>query len=417
MAGENTVTTMEKALTKLFSGDATKIEINKNNPFWERLQKVGEFEGKTLDHSVPLAYGQGLGVTVADAVDQRSADEYEQFIVPRRVVYGVGSVSGELIRATKTKRGTTIGAALQTSRDNNLENLRLMLRHAMWDNGGGSLGRVKTGSISGSTLQLQKVDDTLWFGRGQKVVFSADDGTTGSAKTTVFTVSNVNRETGVITFTGSVAGGGGNDPANGDHIFRKGTFGKVLHGIPAWIPRSATGLSTPFLGVDRSQDPQYLAGLRHESAKGSSVMECLMFALQRCFRAGIEPDVIMLNPFDWMTLPMVNQGQVQYSGGGQDLTIGFGKNVKIGGPFGMVDVLPDPGVQQGDGWLLTTDSWKLSFAGDMFPELLKDDGQIILREPNDDAYTWRYGAFGNIVCKAPRKNMYCALPATTEPHP
>lgn len=420
MAGENTVTSMEKALVKLYSSDATKLEINKNNPVWSRLRKLGDFEGSSYEHTVPLSYGQGIGVTVSDAIDQRSADEYERFSISRRKVYGVGTVSGELIRATKSKRGTVIGQALQTARDNNLENLKLFLRHSLWNNGGGALGRVKSGTISGSTLQLTNPDDTLWLGRGMKVIFSAGDGTSGSAKTTVFTISSINRETGVITFTGSVAGGGANDPANNDYMFRKGTFGQVLHGIPAWIPRTNTGLSTSFLGVNRSQDENYLAGLRHSTPTGASVMECLMLALQRCFRASIEPDLIALNPYDWMTLPMVNQPQVQYNrsgSGGQDLTIGFGQNVKIGAPYGMVEILPDPGVAQGDGWILTMDSWELHYAGDMFPELLKDDGVIVLREPTDDAYTWRYGAMGDIVCKAPRKNMYCALPAVTQPHP
>lgn len=419
MAG-NTTTTMEKALNKLYSADQTKLELNKNNPVWEKMKKVGDFEGSTLEHTVPLAYGQGIGPTVSDANDARTADEYERFSVSRRTVYGIGTVSGELIRATKSKRGTVIGQALQTSRDNNMENLKLFMRHSLWNNGGGALGRVKSGSISGSTLQLTSVDDTLWFYRGMKIVFSSGDGTSGSVKATAFTVSSVDRETGVITFTGSVAGGGGDDPANNDYAFRKGTFNKSFHGIPAWVPRTKTLAATTFLGVDRSQDVELLAGLRHETAKGSTVMECLMLALQRCFRSRIEPDIIALNPYDWMTLPMVNQAQVQYvrsGSGSQDLTIGFGKNVKIDGPFGPVGVVPDPGVAQGDAWILSSDTWEVHYAGDSFPELLKDDGVIVLREPDEDAYSWRYGAMGDIVCKAPRKNMYCALPAVTQPHP
>lgn len=420
MAGENTVTTMEKALVKLYSADKTKLEIDAHNLVWQKIRKIGDFEGSSLDHTVPLSYGQGIGVTVADANDQRGADEYERFSVSRRSVYGIGTVSGELIRTTKTNRGTVIGQALQEARDNNLENLKLYLRHGLWNNGGGALARVKSGSISGSTLTLTNVDDTIWFGRGMKVQFSTDDGTSGSVKTTIFTVSKVNRETGVITFTGSVAGGGANDPANDDYVFRKGTFGKTLHGIPAWIPRTSALAATTFLGVDRSQDEQYLAGLRHESVKGASVQECIFLALQRCYRAGISPRLIPLNPYDWMTLPMVNQQQVQYvrnGSGGQDLVIGFGENVKVHGPYGPVEVVPDPGVQQGDGWLLTPESWELHYAGSAFPELLKDDGVMILREPNDDAYSWRYGALGNLVCKAPRKNMYFKLPDVTEPHP
>lgn len=413
MAGENTITTLEKALTKLFSADQTKLELNKNNPTWEKLAKVADFEGNSIEHTVNLSFGQGIGVTIAEANDQRSADEYERFSVPRRVLYGVGSVSGEAIRATKTNKGRVLGAALQDARDNNLENLKLEIRHDLWSNGGGARGKVE--SISGSTITLTSVDDTQWLGRGMKIVFDDTDGTSGAAKTTVFTIDNVNTETGVVTFTDAVDGGGGNDPAVSDYLFRKGSFGKAFHGIPAWIPKTEALAATTFLGVDRSKDKRLLAGMRIVTVVGSTVQESCLNALERAFRGQVEPDVIVLNPYDWMSLPQVGQQQVQYTrgpGGSREpeLVIGFGRRVTINGPYGPVEVSCDPGVDQGDGWLLTNNSWKLRFAGDQFPEILDDDGNKITREANDDAYSWRYGAYGNIVCTAPRKNLYFKVP-------
>lgn len=414
MAGENTTTTYANALKKLYSAKLVEIGLFKNNPTFAKVRKVGDFEGSTFDHTVNLSYGQGVGVTISDAVDARSADNYERFSVPRKLIFGLGSISGELIRAAKTNRGTVAVNALMRARDNNLLSVKRWFQHALWSNGVGALGRSSNPFPAANQIQLSDPNKIVWFEIGMKVAFSIDDTGVAGVKAQVsdLVVTKVNRDEGIITFNQNMAVAVPT-VANTDFIYRKGTYNKLWLGVESWIPKTEALAATSFLGVDRSQDPTRLAGLRFESAPGATIYECITKSLARCYREGIEPSYVALHPDDWQALAVSAQGQVQYtrpSGSAQDLALGFGETVRIYGSGLQVECVSDPGVTKGDAWLLSPDTWEYHYAGGSMPELLQDDGVIILREPNDDLYTWRVGAYGNLVCTNPQANMYCKLP-------
>ena len=121
-----------------------------------------------------------------------------------------------------------------------------------------------------------------------------------------------------------------------------------------------------------------------------------------------------MHPDDLQAMVLTEQGQVQYtrSAAAGKLEVGFnGESIRVVSPTGLaVDVYPDAGVKKGECWLLTGSSWEYHYAGGGFPELLQDDGVPMLRESDDDTYTWRLGAIGNLVCTAPSENMYVKLP-------
>lgn len=413
MAGENTTTTYANALKKLYSVKLVDIGLIKNNPSFQRIRKVGDFEGSTFDHTVNLSYGQGVGVTIANAIDARTEDNYERFVVPRKLVFGIGSISGELIRATKTNRGTVAVNALQRSRDNNLRSVKRWFQHALWSNGVGALGQ---GASFPAVNQIQLADPNkvVWFEIGMKVALSIDNTGVAGVKAQVsdLIVTKVDRDQGIVTFNQSVVVAIPTGLAT-DYIYRKNTYNLIWLGVESWVPKTNALAATTFLGVDRSKDVSRLAGLRFETAQGATIYECITKGLARCYREGIEPTYCPLHPDDWQSLAIAAQGQVQYTRPGssaQDLTLGFGETIKIHGSGLAVECAADPGVTKGDAWLLTPESWEYHYAGGAMPELLQDDGSIILREPNDDLYSWRVGAYGNLICTDPQQNMYVKLP-------
>jgi len=414
IAGSNSMSTFANVLKKLYAPSVTEAKVYQNNPTFAKIKKIGDWEGDgTYNVPIEYNYGQGVGPTIASAKSNRTADSFERFAVPQRDIYGIGSIDGKLIRNAKSSKGSQAGAALQRARDNNLKTLRRYLQHSLFSNGGGSLAQV--GSIpSATTIQLLEPNDVVWFEKGMVIEFSTADGTSGAVKTNSFTVASVNRDTGVITFTANVNGGGGNDPAVNDHMFRFGSFGQVPDGIPVYVPKTAAEAATTKYGVVRANDVTRLAGLRHVTAQGATVKECLLLALARCAREGISPDSCPMHPDDLQAMVLTEQGQVQYtrSAAAGKLEVGFnGESIRVVSPTGLaVDVYPDAGVKKGECWLLTGSSWEYHYAGGGFPELLQDDGVPMLRESDDDTYTWRLGAIGNLVCTAPSENMYVKLP-------
>lgn len=414
IAGENSMTTFANVLKKLYLDKVVEAQTYERNPTYARVKKVGDWEGDgTLNVAIEYGYGQGVGPTIAIAKANRTADVFERFAVPQKDIYAIGSISGKLIRNAKSMRGSQAGAALQRSRNNNTKTWRRYVQHSLFGNGGGALGQV--GSIpSATTIQLLQPADVVWFERGMVLEFSIADGTGGAVKANSFTISGVNRDDGILTFTANVNGGGGNDPAVSDYMFRYGTFGLVPDGIPVYVPKTAALAASTKYGVARANDPTRLGGLRHETAQGATVKECLTLALARCNRENISPDACPMHPDDLQQLVLTEMSAVQYSrtAGASKLEVGFsGDTVKMVSSGITIEIYPDAGVKKGECWLLTMSTWEYHYAGNGMPELLQDDGVVMLRETDDDSYTWRLGFIGNLCCTAPGENMYVKLPS------
>lgn len=416
VSGSNSISTYANALKKLYAPTVVSAKIYEKNPTFQRIRKIGDFEGSSYENAVAVSVGQGVGPTIATAKANRSEDTLERFSVPRRLVYGVGSIDGELIRATKTSRGAQAVNALQRARDNNLKAVRRYLQHSLWSNGGGALGKIAAGGISGAVITLDDPNSVVWFERKMILQLSADDGPAAAGvEAGTVTVQSVDRDTGKITCTGNVTAGIATAAA-GQFIFRNGTYNAVFDGIPKWIPKTSALAATALYGVTRANDVSRLSGLRFEAAQGANIIEAILLALARCAREGIEPTICPMHPDDLMALVMSGQDKVMYSRGGVagKLEVGFGgESIRVVSPTGLaVEVYPDAGVTKGDGWLLTADSWEYHYAGGALPELLQDDGVPMLRESDDDTYTWRVGGYGNLMCVSPQDNMYFKLPAS-----
>ena len=415
VAGANSMTTYANALKKLYRPEVTNAKIYENNPTYAKIRKIGDWEGDgTYNVAIAVSYGQGVAPTIADAKTNRSSDTFERFAVPQVDAYGIGSIDGKLIRNAKSAKGSQAPNALMRARDNTTKVFRRYFQHSLFNNGGGALGLIAAGGISGAVITLADPNSVVWFERGMVLQLSADDGTGGGGvRAGTVTILSVNRDAGTITCTANVTAGIAAAVA-GDYIFRNGTYNNVFDGIPVYVPKTAALAATSLYGVTRSADVTRLAGLRHETAQGATIKECLLLALARCAREGISPESCPMHPDDLQALVLSEHNQVQYtrSGSAGKLEVGFnGESIKLVSPTGLaIEIYPDAGVTKGECWLLTLSTWEYHYAGGGFPELLQDDGVPMLRESDDDTYTWRLGAIGNLVCVSPQDNMFVKLP-------
>jgi hypothetical protein len=401
-------------LETLYPQDAVEEIICKANPTFGMIKKVDDFEGDgTINFSVQYGTQQGVSGSLSNASTNKSANLYERFVVTRGKLYGLGTISGELIRASKSNKASLV-RSLDGEMKGLLNQFNRYLSLLTFSNGGGALGRI--GSISGDVITLATTSDVVWFEKNQTLKVSSADGTSGSMRAGSAVVTAVNRRTGEIT-TDGLAGITGETA--GDYIFQNGLSGvdvTLPTGLSGWIPL-ADPSATSFFGVDRSVDTARLGGLRYLAGAGGPIEETLQAAMAYFYQESAKPDTAIFNPIDMQNLLISLGSKVRLESASRSAydmpTVGY-KGVKIASPFGEVECFSDPGCQKGRAYFLTLDDWEWHTMG-AFPGFLKEDGTVILRDASADTYSFRLGAFGNLVCTAPGRSGVVQLLPETEP--
>ena len=83
-------------------------------------------------------------------------------------------------------------------------------------------------------------------------------------------------------------------------------------------------------------------------------------------------------------------------------------SLQVASPTGMLDVYADHNCPQDVAYLLQLDTWALKSLGNA-PRLLDFDGLKGIRQANEDGVEYRWGYYGNLLCKAPGYNCRLAF--------
>ena len=138
------------------------------------------------------------------------------------------------------------------------------------------------------------------------------------------------------------------------------------------------------------------------------IEEALIEGLSLAARNGGTPSHVMMHYKNYSQLEKALGSKVQYDKvSASDASVGF-SSLKVHGPAGTVDVIPDVNCQPDVAWGLQLDTWSLNTLG-AAPQILDLDGNNMLRETGADAYEVRCGFYGNVACSAPGWNVRIAL--------
>jgi hypothetical protein len=201
--------------------------------------------------------------------------------------------------------------------------------------------------------------------------------------------------------------------AASDYIFHDGDFGNAIRGLASWIPATAPTNGDNFFGLDRSQDPTRLAGVRVDGS-GLTIEEAIQKFLQVAYRNGGKIDHMFLNDARFLELDLSLGTRRQYVDVKTDVGVGF-TGVRIAGPGGTVAVFADPNAStfhttgQSLAYGLEMKDWALRGPG-KFPFIDATDGNRILREDSADAYEGRVISYFQMQCKAPGHSGVLYLP-------
>lgn len=309
--------------------------------------------------------------------------------------YALASITNETLEASKGNANAFMEAATSEI-DGAIMSAARSLAISLYRSKSGSTGQV--GSFTVSTITLLDPETVTNYEVDQKIVASATDGG-GTVRAGVATLTAVDRDSGVLTYSGTITG-----LANNDYLFMEGDYDSKISGLLSWLP-STSPTNTPFFSVDRSTDPTRLAGIRFD---GSSmpIEEALISAASRVAREGGSPDVVFMSYSKYAELEKALSAKVviQIDVNPQ---IGF-RAMQINGPKGPLKIVADQNCPSDRAFMLQMDAWKLYSLGKA-PKILDSDGLKMLRESSADAVEVRVGYYAQLGCVAPGWNANIRL--------
>jgi len=400
------LTSFDAALKQHYTSDMVKRMTYQDNPFHALVPKMTMFGGKNLP--IPIIYGnpQGRSATFSTAQTNKVAGKYTDFVLTRAKDYGLCSIDGETIDASKGDKNAFM-EAMATEIDGTFESVTRSLATAEYRNGSGAIGQI--GSASTVYITLADTEEITNFEVGMVLVASTAAGG-GSVKQTASvdnsaTVVAVDRDNGILTMSVAYDSFGSNDWAANDYLFVQGDYDAKVKGLDAWIPATMPTSGDSFFGVDRSSDTR-LAGLRKDISS-MPLEEGLIDGAKRVQREGGNPTHCFMSYNRYGVLEKSLGSKVQYVDLMSDVGIGF-RGIKLNTSKGAVTVIADQNCPDTVAWMLQLNVWKLYSLGEA-PKMLMHDGNRVLRESSEDGVEVRTGYYAQLGCRAPGWNIRLKL--------
>jgi len=392
-------TAFAAALKQLYKEPTIENLVYKSNPALGLIKKSEDFYGEVEKYPVLYSNPQGASSSFSSALANKQASSLQAFLLQRVSDYATANIAGETIEASRNNAGAFM-SALKTEMDGAFQIFGLRNASALYRSGTGTIGQISAGSNVGTaTITLANPADVVNFFVNQTLQASATDGGTPLAGTVIIT--NVNRATGELTASGNWSAGIGTIAA-GNFLLTNGDSNLKMAGFSGWIPFSSSVSSTPFFGVDRSVDKQFLAGV-FTDATGAPIEEALIQSATEVSVNGGNPDIVLMNPLRYADLIKSMGAKVQYNKVSDPKGYFSYSSVKMHGPNGEINVVPDRNCQVDRAYMMTWDTWSMRSLNKM-PHILGLDGLDFLRQGTADGYEIRVGGYFQLKCVAPGHN-------------
>lgn len=308
MATPNTLAAILKAAQDEMEISPDEALARTSN-FMTSMKHIKDFQTKTIDWSVAHA-GLGGGshdATTAEANDVNVAAAL--FSISPRHDYSKRTLDGQLVR--QTLRGGVNDQFFNYVQGEIKLAQGVVNQNIARGSFGSSTGRRGVrGSVSSAVLTLSPIEDALNFAIGDKVVAAQTDGGTLRDSGDFVTLIGVNTATGELTADANWSNIA--SMADGDSLYRKGDINLSYKGLGTSCPATAPsgGDAVYGAGVDRSVNPEMLAGIRL-SFTGASPETVLIRAMAYCKRRPGNPFAkckIIASLEDVATLAVAKEG-------------------------------------------------------------------------------------------------------------
>jgi hypothetical protein len=365
-----------------------------------------KFGGEGKHYTVSTAPTSGGSADYQKAYSNQGGSKSERFFLQHRTEYQVARIKGSTI-AKSMGDLNAIKSAVTEEFDKANYAFGRALAQRVWSNGGGSLGRISSGtSLSGSVITLATITDAVRFEQGAYIQLASDDGT-GTSPSGVRgngqmrQILKIKPSTGELTLDAAINTISGATAL--DYIFRAGDYGICMTGIPGWAPYTSPTGSDSYFGVNRSNHEFRLSGYR-KVGNGGSKEATLLDACAEGQTHGAYGTKCALNPIDFTSIVKEVGSDRMVDIETKVPNLGF-RGLELETAIGTIQIMSEVDVPKGFFWIVDPDQYELATAGDC-PRLLDFDGLgKMVRVQGEDSYQIDMGAYGNIGCKDPSNSI------------
>ena len=216
-----TISNADKAL-KTYYLDVVADQLNtKVNPFLAMIkQSTDDVWGKEVKKLAICGVNGGIGAGTEDGnLPESAGNDYEQFTVSLKNLYGTIEISDKAVRASENNTGAFV-SLLNAEMEGLLKSSTFNFGRMLFGDGTGALAKIT--EVNGNTVKVDTVKNVI-EGMVCDVLTTA-----GEVEVSTKRIVAVDRKNKAITFSGSMAGA-----SAGMIITVQGSFGNEITGLKA----------------------------------------------------------------------------------------------------------------------------------------------------------------------------------------
>ncbi len=373
-----TLTSADNALKTLYLGVVAEQLNTAVNPLLARFEQTSsDVWGKEIRKLAPFGINGGIGAgTEEGELPAPAGNNYAQFVLTLKNLYGTIEISDKAIRASADSSGAFVNL-LQAEMEGLIRASKFNFGRMLYGDGSGTLCKVT--AASGNVLTVDSVSN-LMEGMVVDVLGSAGKTPVVSARR----ILDVDRDEGKVTLNGSALTG---TVSAGDFLTVQGSYNKELTGLGAIFGDTET-----LYGLERASH-KWLTPYKKTSATLNDVtIQRAIDALEET--AGSVADFIVCSGGvkrayqDYLVTNRTNIDVMNLQGGYKAIS------------YNGIPVVSDRFVPKGTMYILNTSDFHLHQLCD-WRWLEGDDGRIIRQTPNKPVYTATLVKYADLICDRP----------------
>ena len=372
-----TLSSADNALKTLYLGVVADQLNTAVNPLLARFQQTtSDVWGKEIRKLAPFGINGGIGAgTEEGSLPTAAGNNYAQFVLTLKNLYGTIEISDKAIRASENNNGAFVNL-LEAEMEGLIKASKFNFGRMLFGDGSGKLCTVT--AVSGSTLTVDDVSKVI---EGMMVDVMA---AAGSPLVTSRRILDVDRANKTITITGNL---NSNTVMANDFITVQGSYNREITGLGAIF-----GDSEKLYGLSRASN-KWLTPYKTTAANLTDVtIQKAIDTLEEV--AGSVADFIVCSGGvkrayqDYLITNRTNIDVMNLQGGYKAIS------------YNGIPVVSDRFAPAGTMYILNSGDFKLHQLCD-WRWLEGDDGRIIRQAANKPVYTATLVKYADLICDRP----------------
>ncbi len=374
-----TLTSAENALKTLYLGVVADQLNTGVNPLLAKFkQTTSDVWGKEIRKLAPFGINGGIGAgTEEGELPEPAQNNYAQFVLTLKNLYGTIEISDKAIRASQNNSGAFVNL-LNAEMEGLVKASKYNFGRMLFGDGSGIL--CKAVSQTGNVIKTDNVKNVI-EGMVIDVIAAVGKNAVVSGRRIV----SLDRAASTITLSGSAIAAAA--VSAGDYLTVQGSYGKEITGLGALF-----GSSEKLYGLDRASNKWLTPYKKTSSALSDIVIQTAIDTLDEV--AGSTADFIVCSggvKRAYQEYLITNRSNIDV----MNLQGGY-KAISYNG----IPVVSDRFAPKGTMYILNTEDFHLHQLCD-WRWLEGDDGRVIKQVANKPVYTATLVKYADLICDRP----------------